>query len=85
MNIELVDILVCPETKEKVSLASEDLMYSLNRAIKSRKVVNEKGELVTNILQYGLLRKDGKKLYPVRNLIPLMIVGERISIEQFFS
>ena len=82
MNIELLDILVCPETKEKVILASEDLMKSLNHAIKIGKVVNEKGELVTTILQFGLLRKDGKKIYPVRNLIPLMTVEERISMEQ---
>jgi len=41
---------------------------------------NRSGKVVSEILVEGLLRKDGKVLYPVRNSIPVMLVEEGITL-----
>lgn len=59
--------------------ASAALVESVNRAIRDGSLsVPAGGE--TGALDGGLVREDGKFLYPVRNGIPIMLVEERIAI-----
>jgi uncharacterized protein YbaR (Trm112 family) len=74
----LLKILVCPETKSALALADEPVLDQLNSAIKNGEVKNRAGRVIDEPLQAGLLREDGKVLYPVREDIPIMMVDEGI-------
>jgi uncharacterized protein YbaR (Trm112 family) len=77
----LLDILVCPETKQPVRLADEAVLARLNTAIGAGGVKNRGGELVTEPVPEGLVREDGLFLYPVRDDIPIMLIDEAIPLE----
>ena len=67
---ELLDILCCPETKEDVFLANDDLINKLNNLISENKLVNRNGDKVSEKINGGLIRNDKKYLYPIREDIP---------------
>ena len=77
---ELLEILVCPETKQPVALASEDVLRNLAQDIEAGKVRNRGGEKVTEPITEGLVREDGKILYPVDDGIPVMLIEESIEL-----
>jgi uncharacterized protein YbaR (Trm112 family) len=77
---ELLSLLCCPETHQELRLAGAELLEQLNRRISARNLQNRSGNVVSEILVEGLLRKDGKVLYPVRNSIPVMLVEEGITL-----
>ena len=80
---ELVEILVCPDTKLNVDLAPAETVEKINLAIKENIVLNVDGQSVNDLLQDGLLRDDDKIIYPVRESIPVMLIGEGIPMDQF--
>ena len=75
---QLLEILCCPETRQDVSTAPESLIRDLNNQISEGKLVNRAGTVVREKLDGGLLRADGKVLYPVREDIPVMLIEEAI-------
>lgn len=77
---ELLEILACPEDKSPVHLADDAQLAELNARIRSGGVKNRGGEPVTEELQAGLVREDGKFLYPVRDEIPIMLIDEAIAL-----
>lgn len=77
---ELLDILVCPETKQPVRLADEATLARLNAAIAGGAARNRAGEPVTQAVSSGLVREDGRILYPVRDDIPIMLIDEGIPL-----
>jgi uncharacterized protein YbaR (Trm112 family) len=76
----LLDILVCPETKQPLSLADAALLDRLNAAIRQGRIENRGGQAVSAPIQEGLVRKDGAVLYPVRDDIPIMLIDESIPL-----
>jgi uncharacterized protein YbaR (Trm112 family) len=78
---ELLDILVCPETKEPVRPARKDLLDRINEAIRKGSLTNRGGQLVEEVVDEGLVRQDGEVLYPVRDDIPVMLIDEAIPLE----
>jgi len=77
---ELLEILCCPETKEDVSLADSSLIEKINQLITSGSIKNRGGELVNEKIDSGLLRADGKYLYPIRESIPIMLIEEALPV-----
>jgi uncharacterized protein YbaR (Trm112 family) len=78
----LLDILVCPETKQPVHLADEALLARVNAAIASGTMLNRGGQLISEAVSEGLVREDGAILYPVRDDIPVMLIDEGIPLER---
>jgi uncharacterized protein YbaR (Trm112 family) len=78
---ELLDILCCPETKQSVALIDDEAVMKINGGIKAGKIVNRGGAVVKEEIDGGLLREDGKYLYPVREDIPIMLIDEAFLIE----
>jgi uncharacterized protein YbaR (Trm112 family) len=76
----LLDILVCPETKQPLHVADAELVGKVNRAIEAGTVRNRGGETVTEALVEALVREDGSFLYPVRDDIPIMLIDESIPL-----
>ncbi len=77
---QLLEILACPETKEPVKLADDELVASINAAIQNGTLRNRGGETVGEAIDGGLIREDEKVLYPVRDDIPIMLVEEAIEL-----
>ena len=77
---ELLEILVCPETKQPVAPASEEVLRKLADRIASGSVRNRGGQPVTEAITEALVREDGKILYPVDDGIPVMLVEESIEL-----
>ena len=80
VNPELLDILVCPETKQAVSPAGEDVVSKLNEQVASGSLRNRGGDPVTASIVEGLIREDGKILYIVEDSIPVMLIEESIEL-----
>jgi uncharacterized protein YbaR (Trm112 family) len=78
---ELLDILACPETKEPVGLAEQSLVDELNGRIERGEVTNRGGAKVEKPMDGGLVREDGKYLYPIEDEIPIMLIDEAIPLE----
>ena len=77
---ELLDILVCPETKQPVAPAPADLLEKLNAEIEAGRLRNRGGDALTKPIEEGLLREDGRILYVVDDSIPVMLVEESIEL-----
>ena len=77
---DLLDILVCPETKQPVAIASEEVLSKVNAEIEAGRLRNRGGEPVTTPVSEGLLREDGKILYVIDDGIPVMLIEESIAL-----
>lgn len=77
---ELLEILVCPETKQPLSVATQELLDQVNGAIERGTVANRGGETVKDPYSAGLLREDGQVLYAIREGIPIMLIDESIDL-----
>lgn len=76
----LLDILVCPETKQSLRAADTTILEALNASIAAGSVTNRGGEAVTVTVSEALIREDGDVLYPVRDDIPIMLIDESIPL-----
>jgi uncharacterized protein YbaR (Trm112 family) len=78
---ELLEILVCPETKKTVHLAEKDLLDRVNLQVAERRLTTRGGKTVAEKLEGGLVREDGLLLYPIRVGIPVMLIDEAIPLD----
>lgn len=77
---ELLEILVCPETKQPVHPASADVLERLRAEAEAGRLRNRGGDPVKEPIREGLVREDGKILYPVDDGIPVMLIEESIDL-----
>lgn len=77
---ELLEILVCPETHQPVKPAPQEILDALNARVRSHELRNRGGERVEKELREGLVREDGRVVYPVDDDIPVMLIDESIEI-----
>ncbi|HZR20277.1 MAG TPA: Trm112 family protein [Verrucomicrobiae bacterium] len=81
VDAELLKLLCCPETHQPLRPADSLLLEQLNGRIATKGLSNRAGRAVAERIQEGLVRADGKVLYPIRNGIPVMLVDESILVE----
>ena len=79
----LLDILCCPETKQDVALIEKSIVDKINAKIAAGGLKNRAGEEIKEKIDSGLVREDKQYVYPIRQDIPIMLVEEAISFEQF--
>jgi len=77
---ELLEILACPETKEPVQLATQEMIDQINADIEKGEIKNRGGQPVEKKIDGGLVREDGAYLYPIEDDIPIMLIDEAIPL-----
>jgi uncharacterized protein YbaR (Trm112 family) len=77
---DLIAILICPETRQPVALATPAQLAKLNEAIRAGNAYNRAGVRLEKELAEALVRQDGRVLYPVEDGIPVMLVEESIAL-----
>ena len=77
---ELLEILVCPETGEALGEADPALVRRLNGMIETGTLVDGSGKPVSRKMEGGLVSRGGKRLYPVREGIPVLLVEESVPL-----
>jgi len=80
VDSQLLEILVCPETKQPIALAGDEVLSRLNAEIDAGRLRNRGGEAVTQRITEGLVREDGKILYVVDDGIPVMLIDQSIEL-----
>jgi uncharacterized protein YbaR (Trm112 family) len=80
IDSELLKILCCPETHQELRPGEPALIARVNQQIAAGTLQNRGGQLVKEPIDGGLMRADGKFLYPIRQGIPVMLVDEAIPV-----
>ena len=80
LNPEILELLVCPESHQKLQPAEPSLLDELNGRQERGELTTHAGEPVKARLEEGLLRADGKCLYRVDDGIPNLLIDERIDL-----
>ena len=80
LDAELLNLLCCPDTHQAVRPADAALVAQLNQKVQASVLKNRVGQPVKEAIEGGLVRADGKFLYPVRRGIPVMLVDEAIPL-----
>jgi uncharacterized protein YbaR (Trm112 family) len=77
---ELVEILVCPETRRPLRLATGAELERVNAGVRDGTLRNRGGAPVERALEEALVRDDGRVLYPVEDGIPSLLIEESIPL-----
>ena len=78
MMQDLLEILRCPETHQTLAVAGPEVIERLNQRIESGELKTRGGKVLAEKIEGGLIRQDGKFLYPIRGKIPVMLIDEAI-------
>ena len=82
MDEKLLEIMCCPETHQRLAKAGTELVDDLNKRIQAGTLVDRVDEKVAELIDGGLIREDGKILFPIRQDIPVMLIDHGIPIGQ---
>ncbi len=79
-NLSL-ELVVCPQNRMRLRVADAPLIEHVNRAIAAGHAANAAGRSVERAIEEGLLREDGRVLYPVVDEIPILLADEAIALD----
>lgn len=82
MDRKLLDILVCPATRQPLSMLEPAGLEALNRAIATGTVKRNDDGVQTDALREALLTRDRKTVYRIDDGIPVLLVEDGIATAQ---
>lgn len=82
MDRKLLDILVCPATRQPLSLLDAAGLDALNRAIAGGGVKRGDDSPQAEPLRAALLTRDRKTVYRIDDSIPVLLVEEALATAQ---
>ncbi len=78
MDRKLLDLLVCPATRQPLALLDKPGLEALNRAIAAGGVRRADDRPQTEAVREALITRDRKTLYRVDDGIPVLLIEEAI-------
>jgi uncharacterized protein YbaR (Trm112 family) len=82
MDRRLLDLLVCPATRQPLAMLDSQGLQALNQAISAAGVVRADGGAQAEPLREALVTRDGKTVYRVDDGIPVLLAEEGIATAQ---
>jgi len=82
MDRKLLDLLVCPSTRQPLHLLDKAALAALNQAIANGTVTRADGSAQTTALAAALITHDRKTLYRLEDDIPVLLSEDAISSAQ---
>jgi uncharacterized protein YbaR (Trm112 family) len=82
MDRKLLDILVCPASRQPLALLDKSGLDALNRAIAAGAVHRVDDSPQADTLREGLVTRDRKLVYRIDDGIPVLLVEEGIATAQ---
>jgi uncharacterized protein YbaR (Trm112 family) len=82
MDRKLLDLLVCPATRQPLALLDGRGLQAVNAAIEAGEVRRGDGEPQAGALREALVTRDRKTVYRVDDGIPVLLVEESIATAQ---
>lgn len=77
---ELLKILVDPETKGPVHLASESEFEKLKKAVESGTATRKDGKEASTSFEAAFIAQEGAVAYVVEDGIPIFLIDERLEL-----
>lgn len=82
MDRKLLDILVCPASRQPLAMLEKPGLEALNRAIGAGGVQRIDGTPQAETVREALVTRDRKTVYRVDDGIPVLLVEEGIAASQ---
>ncbi|WP_226468794.1 Trm112 family protein [Luteimonas panaciterrae] len=82
MDRKLLDILVCPATRQSLSLLDKAGLDALNRTIDGGGIKRADDSLQSEALREALVTRDRKLVYRIDDGIPVLLAEEGIATAQ---
>ena len=82
MDRKLLDLLVCPVSRQSLALLDSRGLQALNQAIAAGGVVRDDGSAQAEPLREALLTRDRKRIYRIDDGIPVLLAEEAIATAQ---
>jgi len=82
MDRKLLDILVCPVTRQPLALLEAAGLEALNLAIAAGTVARGDGSAQTEPLREALVTRDRKTVYRIDDGIPVLLVEDGLATAQ---
>lgn len=82
MDRKLLDILVCPASRQPLSLLDKAGLDALNRAIAAGGVKRHDGGTQSDAVREALVTRDRKTVYRLDDGIPVLLVEEGLATSQ---
>jgi uncharacterized protein YbaR (Trm112 family) len=82
MDKKLLDILVCPATRQPLALLDKAALEAVNRAVAAGGVMRGDDSPQSEPLREALITRDRKTVYRVDDGIPVLLIEEGIATRQ---
>lgn len=82
MDRKLLDILVCPATRQPLALLDAAGLAALNRAIAAGTVQRGDGSAQAEPLREALVTRDRKTVYRIDDGIPVLLIEDALATAQ---
>ena len=82
MDRKLLDLLVCPATRQPLALLDASGLEQINRAIVAGRVRRHDDSAQSEPLREALVTRDRKTVYRIDDGIPVLLVEEGIAFSQ---
>ena len=79
MDRKLLDILVCPATRQPLALLETDGLDAINAAIRAGQATRSDGSAQTVALREALVTRDRKTVYRIEDGIPVLLIDEALA------
>ena len=80
MDRKLLDLLVCPATRQPLALLDKPGLEALNRAIAAGSVKRVDDAPQTETIREALITRDRKTFYRIDDGIPVLLIEEGIPV-----